>query len=65
MFVLGADGLSVVALQGENGPVGLFLKAPFPKGKKKEVNCPKEMLTNLSGKNSESRSFKDEIKKQR
>lgn len=30
MFVLGAEGLSVVALQGENSPVGLFLKAPFP-----------------------------------
>ncbi|GAB5579721.1 hypothetical protein PRBEI_2001354300 [Prionailurus iriomotensis] len=27
---MGAECLSVVALQGENGPVGLFLKAPFP-----------------------------------
>lgn len=58
--------MSVVALQGENGPVGLFLKAPFPEGKKKKkVNCPKEMLTDLSGKNPGSKSFKDESKKQR
>ena len=28
--VLGAEGLSAVALRGENGLVGLFLKAPFP-----------------------------------
>lgn len=57
--------MSVVALQGENGPVDLFLKAVFPEGKKKKVNCPKEMFTNFSGKNSGSKSFKEEIKKQR
>lgn len=35
LFVLGAEGFSIVARQGENGPVDLFLKVPFPEGKKK------------------------------